>query len=148
MAAGEQIHATAVSISGQGCLITGASGSGKSTLALELIALGARLIADDRVDLSLAGGQVMLSCPHRLHGMIEARGVGLISLDAETGPVACRIVVDLDRAAERLPGSSGRDLLGISCPVIFGKGRSGLASIVHVLVQSGRLLNPGQGIAT
>ena len=148
MAAGAQIHATAVSISGQGCLITGASGSGKSTLALELIALGARLIADDRVDLSLAGGQVMLSCPHRLHGMIEARGVGLISLDAEAGPVACRIVVDLDRAAERLPGSSGRDLLGISCPVIFGKGRSGLASIDFAMLFPNGIDHPEQGVAS
>lgn len=146
--ASEQIHASAVSISGKGCLITGDSGSGKSTLALELIALGAGLIADDRVDLSITDGNVMLSCPHRLRGIIEARGVGLISLDAVSQPAACRIVVDLDHSVERLPGLNGRDLLGISCPVIFGKDRSGLASIVHVLVQSGRLMDPEQGVAT
>lgn len=146
MATSDQIHASAVSISGKGCLITGDPGSGKSTLALELIALGAQLIADDRVDLSIADGEVLLSCPHRLQGIIEARGVGLISLAPATAPVACRIVIDLNQVPERMPELNQRDLLGISCPVIFGKDRSGLASIIHVLEQSGRLLDPEQGI--
>ena len=146
MAASDQVHASAVSISGKGCLITGDSGSGKSTLALELIALGAVLVADDRVDLSVIDGEVMLTCPQRLKGTIEARGVGLISLDSSTAPVPCCCMVDLNRVPERLPRLIQRDLLGISCPVIFGKERAGLASIVHVLLQSGRLLDPEHGI--
>ncbi len=50
LAATTQLHASAVAVDGRGCLITGASASGKSTLALEMIALGAELVADDRVD--------------------------------------------------------------------------------------------------
>lgn len=146
MAASEQVHASAVSISGKGCLITGDSGSGKSTLALELIALGAQLIADDRVDLSVMDGEVMLSCPPQLEGIIEARGLGLISLDPSTASVPCCYLVDLNQVPERLPRLIRRDLLGISCPVIFGKERAGLASIVHVLLQSGCLLDPEHGI--
>jgi HPr kinase/phosphorylase len=43
------LHASAVSLDGNGVLICGASGTGKSTLALQLMALGAELIADDGI---------------------------------------------------------------------------------------------------
>ena len=39
-------------------LIRGASGTGKSALGLELLALGLRLVADDRTELALEGGRV------------------------------------------------------------------------------------------
>ena len=42
-----QMHATTVALRGRGLLILGPSGSGKSTLALQLMAVGARLVADD-----------------------------------------------------------------------------------------------------
>ena len=42
------LHASCVSINGNGVLICGSSGSGKSSLAINLIALGAELVADDR----------------------------------------------------------------------------------------------------
>ena len=38
-------------------MITGASGAGKSALALQLIALGAELVADDRTELWREGGK-------------------------------------------------------------------------------------------
>ena len=38
----------------RGVLILGPSGAGKSTLALRLMALGATLVADDRVEVSAA----------------------------------------------------------------------------------------------
>ena len=43
------LHASAVALDGRGALLLGASGAGKSGLALRLMALGARLVADDRV---------------------------------------------------------------------------------------------------
>ena len=43
------LHGTAVSIDGCGLLILGPSGAGKSSLAIDMLALGAQLISDDRV---------------------------------------------------------------------------------------------------
>jgi len=131
------LHASAVAFSGRGCLITGASGSGKSTLAIELIALGAGLVCDDRADVRREAGALRISPPLALAGLIEARGAGLITMPhvavAELG-----LIVELDHGeTERLPLRRKRDLLGISCPVIFGRGRSGLASIVKLFLLHG-----------
>lgn len=141
-----QIHASAVSLNGRGCLITGQSGSGKSTLCFEMIALGANLIADDRVDLTAIDGALLLSGPETLQGRIEASGIGLIQTPSVPEPIPCALIVDMDSAAERLPIPQQRDLLGISCPVIFGLRRPGLASILSVLLRQGTLLDPTQGV--
>jgi HPr kinase/phosphorylase len=55
------LHATTVAIGGRGVLILGPSGSGKSGLALELMAMGAGLVADDRTEVTQgeATGQAM-----------------------------------------------------------------------------------------
>lgn len=71
-------HATSVAIDETGVLITGPSGSGKSALALQLIALGAVLIADDLTRVSASKTGPMLHAPDGLAGVIEARGVGLV----------------------------------------------------------------------
>ena len=47
------IHGTELEIDGKGVLIIGKSKSGKSTTAIQLIALGSKLIADDRTELTL-----------------------------------------------------------------------------------------------
>lgn len=141
-----QVHASAVAVQGQGCLITGASGTGKSALSFDLMALGAELIADDRVDLTAREDTVMLSCPDRLKGLIEARGIGLIKTTFTANAIPCALIVDLDRAAERMPPLQKRDLLGIPCPVINGAKRSGLASTIFVLLRKGVLLDPEQVI--
>ena len=76
------VHATTVAIDGRGVMITGPSGCGKSSLALELMALGARLVADDRTVVDLRGGMLIATCPAPLRGMIEARGLGLLHAPA------------------------------------------------------------------
>ncbi len=78
---GEAVHATCVAADGRGLLILGPSGSGKSGLALQLMALGARLVADDRTILSVRGAALVATCPPALLGRIEARGVGLLCAD-------------------------------------------------------------------
>ncbi|MEM7210299.1 MAG: serine kinase [Pseudomonadota bacterium] len=142
----DQIHASAVAVDGQGCLILGAPGAGKSGLALQLIALGAELIADDRVDLVVEKGGLFLSSPPGIRDLIEARGIGLIKVCANPEPVLCKVVVDLDQSTERLPSLRMRDLLGISCPVILGKTAPNLASAVIVLLRSGKLRDPDHGV--
>lgn len=61
-------------------LILGPSGAGKSRLALEMIALGARLVSDDRTALSLRDGRIAAAPPAAIAGLIEARGLGLLRL--------------------------------------------------------------------
>lgn len=132
-----QLHASAVAVAGHGCVITGAAGAGKSTLALEMMALGAELVADDRVDVRRAGGALMLSAPAAIAGMIEARGIGILRLPGRSeAPLA--LVVDLDRPETgRLPEPRRRDLLGIACPLVLGRARAGLAAMLVVLLRAG-----------
>lgn len=81
----------------------GKPGSGKSTLALQLIGIGAKLVADDRVLVTpVAEGGLLLSAPESLSGLIEARGMGVLT--AELVPAYARCVVDLDEVeTERVP---------------------------------------------
>lgn len=66
-----------------GVLILGASGSGKSDLALRLIERGASLVADDRVDLFVTDGRLKARAPERLAGLIEIRGLGIMTFPYE-----------------------------------------------------------------
>ena len=66
-----------------GVLILGESGSGKSDLALRLIAMGAVLVADDRCDLYVSSNLIYAAAPQTLAGLIEVRGVGIISMPHE-----------------------------------------------------------------
>jgi serine kinase of HPr protein (carbohydrate metabolism regulator) len=63
-----------------GILILGESGKGKSDLALRLIERGAKLVADDRCDLSARDGALYARAPNALAGLIEVRGAGIIAL--------------------------------------------------------------------
>ena len=132
-----QLHASAVAVDGRGCLITGRAASGKSTLALGMVALGAELVADDRVDIRRTGEALMLSAPAAIAGMIEARGVGILRLPAR-GQAPLALIVDLDAAErERLPEGRRRELLGVPCALILGRDRAGLAALAFVLLRAG-----------
>ena len=110
----EQIHATCVAIQGEGILLLGPSASGKSDLALRLISAGARLVADDRVDLRLGtDGRVRASAPEALSGMIEARGLGILAMPAlASAPLALACELIGADAVERLPARRTRSFLG------------------------------------
>ena len=111
------IHGTCVLVSGIGVLLRGASGSGKSDLALRMIDVGARLIADDRVELRMEQGRLMATAPAALAGLLEIRGVGILPVPAAE-EAEVRLVVDLaprDRV-ERLPDPETALLLDASVP--------------------------------
>lgn len=74
------LHASCVCHAGQGLLILGPSGAGKSALALQMLALGAALVADDQCKLRAVQGRLLASPPAPLAGLIEARGIGLLRL--------------------------------------------------------------------
>ena len=112
------VHASTVAVAGCAALIRGASGSGKSTLALEMIALGAVLVADDRTHLRRAGAAVLAEAPEAILGRIEARGVGLLAAPT-AGPVPLTLVVDMDAGPPaRLPEPRETEILGLSLPLV------------------------------
>lgn len=115
-------HATTVAVNGRGLVILGPSGSGKSGLALQMMALGARLLADDRTELERRGAAVIARCPPRLSGLIEARGVGLLRADP-VSEVAVALVADLgQRETERLPPRRQIPMLGVTMDLVLGQG--------------------------
>ena len=113
----DQIHGTAVAIDGKGVLLLGDPGQGKSDLALRLIDRGARLIADDRVDLACHGSQIVMSAPKRLAGLIEVRGLGIFRLEpARSVPLALAVRLVGREFIERLPEAAIQSFLAVSVP--------------------------------
>lgn len=109
----KSIHATAVSCSGKGLLITGPSGSGKSSLALQLMVLGAGLISDDLTQLSFQNDGLVLARPDTTAPFgIEARGLGLLSATRSL-PAPLYAVLDLSQtSAQRLPPPAQIEIAG------------------------------------
>lgn len=101
------LHATALRIGPWGVLIRGASGAGKSSLALSLLrraaaeGLEARLVCDDQVFLRCESNRLLAVAPETIQGLIEVRGVGILSLPF-TPHAAIHLLVDL-MTAEQIP---------------------------------------------
>lgn len=132
------LHASCVSVEGRGVLITGPSGAGKSSLALGLMAYGARLVADDRVTLSPRGATLWATCPPAIRGMIEARGLGLLSAEAEEG-VAVSLVVDLGQTeGMRLPPRRDVTYLGRTVALVLGQAGPHFPAALWHYVRAGR----------
>ena len=107
------VHASCVALEGSGVLLRGAPGAGKSDLALRLIEGGARLVADDQVALTSSGETLLAAPPARIAGLLEVRGVGIVSMDfVPQCPVD--LVVDLvpPEAIERMPEAACVTLSG------------------------------------
>ena len=133
------IHASCVAVAGQALLIVGASGSGKSALALQMMALGADLVADDRVELRAEGAQVLADAAPNIRGMIEARGIGILRASA-VGLVPLACVVDLDQQEQkRFPEANVIRALRQSVPLFRGLGVPNLAAALMQLMKMGRV---------
>jgi HPr kinase/phosphorylase len=91
------VNGTAVAWRGQGVLILGDSGSGKSDLALRLIDAGATLVAEDVVEMTRDGSQLLLSFPPEgpadLKGKMEVKGLGIMSVPAAPPAAPLALVV-------------------------------------------------------
>ena len=144
-----EIQASAVAYRDRGLVITGDSGSGKSTLALELIALGAELVADDVVILRRTPFEgLVVTAPSRLTGLVEARGIGILRLAPVARDVPLALIADLDwQETERLPPLRERDLFGRKLPVIFPGDLPGRAARVLAALQAEERLPPDQALS-
>ena len=100
----QNIHATCVRLNKKGILILGQSGSGKSDLALRLIMrFGAKLVADDRVDIFLEKGTVAAAAPETLEVLLEVRGGGILEFQAVRKTKIDLIIALKKEKVERLP---------------------------------------------
>lgn len=132
------VHGSAVARAGRGILILGASGSGKSALALALVARGAALVADDRVEIAARGRALVLRPPPATAGLIESRGVGILPLPAVPEAVLV-LAVDLDRPpAARMPQAGTITYMGRDVELISGRGIPNLDHALTIIVQNGR----------
>lgn len=128
------VHGTTVGFKDRGVLVIGPSGSGKSGLALQLLALGADLVADDYSVLQRNDSNVISSCPTALRGKIEARNVGILN-SPFVEQVRLHLVIDLQHSeVERLPPMRDIIVLGLSLPLLHNVARPYFpAAIVHYL---------------
>ena len=112
------LHATTVVLAGRAALFRGPSASGKSGLALQLIALGASLVSDDRTQLTRQGARLLATAPTTLNNKIEARYVGILKVpNAASAPLS--LIVDMaQEETDRLPVPRFETLLGLSIPII------------------------------
>ena len=133
----ELMHANCISIKDRGLLILGPSGSGKSSLSLKLIALGGKLVADDKTILKRQEGSILASCPLALKGQIEARGIGVLQMPV-VEVVKISLVVDLGaQTFERIPAFEKYSIFGLNIRLLS---RSPLdafpEAIYHLLLNS------------
>ncbi|HET7791597.1 MAG TPA: HPr(Ser) kinase/phosphatase [Gemmatimonadales bacterium] len=152
------VHASLADVFGVGLLFLGRSGIGKSECVLDLVERGHRLVADDLVQITRRGNDVLIGHGHELsrHHM-EIRGVGLIDIQALFGIRAVRqqkrieVVVQLeDWDASREYDRTGLDaqetsILDVPLPLVTvplnpGKNLTVICEVVamnHLLRYSG-----------
>ena len=132
------VHASAVSWKSRAALLLGGSGSGKSRLALEMMAMGAGLVADDRTCLRRRGNAVVASAPDSILGRIEARGVGILRAEY-AGEAEVALAVDMEsEERERLPPNRSIRMLSVEIDLLLGANAEALAAKIMQLLKSGR----------
>ena len=125
-----KFHATSVAIDGKGLLIFGSPGAGKSDLALRLIDRGALLISDDYTKVSADQGNLFAHTPKTIAGLIEVRGIGLVTLDhVENIPIRLVVnLVDIEKVP-RLPDPETKEIVGVALPLLHLNGKEPSAPI-------------------
>ena len=135
------LHASTVAVEGNGkdalgraIVIEGPSGSGKSGLALRLMALGARLVADDRTIVTREGDRLIARAPDSIAGLIEARYVGLLPARALARAEIVGFLSLSETETDRLPPHRTRQILGLERPLLHNSAAQHFAAaLLHYL---------------
>ncbi len=153
------LHGSLADVYGVGLLFIGRSGIGKSECVLDLVERGHRLVADDVVQVTRRGADILIGRGHELaaHHM-EIRGIGLIDVQALFGIRAVRqqkrieVVVQLEdwETAKDVADRTGlsqhaSEVLGVTIPRVIvplnpGKNITVVSEVVammHLLRYSG-----------
>lgn len=102
---------------------------GKSDLTLRVLQAGWRLAADDRVLVWTSGGRLFGRAPRTLHGLVEARGLGVVAgaTIAYAEIVLAVSCEGADAELERVPAIERRELFGLAVPLIRLRAREASA---------------------
>lgn len=101
------IHGTGLVLGKHGLLLRGHPGAGKSLITLALLdqwedrGLPAKLVSDDRVDISVRKDAVWMHAPDQIAGLIELRGRGIVTRP-NLKSARLHLVVDLVDTMERM----------------------------------------------
>jgi serine kinase of HPr protein (carbohydrate metabolism regulator) len=150
------MHATGLVLGKTGLILRGPSGAGKSLLALELVdewearGLVGKLVSDDRIDVAVERGKLVMLAPKSIEGLVELRGRGIVQRPF-VSKAPLHLVVDLVPTLERMVEEDAleAELLGIRlprCPVP----QAGVVDARHQLLlikEALRLLSPAKAPA-
>jgi HPr kinase/phosphorylase len=114
---GRIVHGSCAAWKDEGALLLGPSGSGKSDLLLRLLGLGWRLVADDQLQLSVSADALWAEAPPSLAGMIEVRGLGLLS-GLPHAPTRLAFAAELGPGPARLPEPRRFEFEGLYLPAL------------------------------
>ncbi len=112
----QTMYGVLIDVYGEGILITGVSGVGKSETAMELIRRGHRLVADDLVEVSKVGDELLIgTAPALTRHFIELRGIGVVDVKSLYGieSVKDRTPIDMIINLEDWKQDSSYDRLGL-----------------------------------
>lgn len=106
------------------------------------MALGFHLIADDKTRLRRTSAGIIATCPDSIAGLIEARGVGILS--AQPAAYACvDLVVDLDETEkDRLPEPHQINLLECSLPCLHKIDAAHFPAAILQYIKGGKRIIP------
>ncbi|MFW6050182.1 MAG: HPr(Ser) kinase/phosphatase [Myxococcota bacterium] len=158
----ETLHGVLVEVHGIGILLLGSSGIGKSECALFLVQRGHRLVADDRVTLTVMPDRAVVGRPAPLlRHHLEVRGIGILNIRDLFGATAVQEDATVDLVAELVPWEEDSDyerlglddmqydFLGVTLPMLRIPVRPGrdMAVILEVAARNQLLKRAGHHAA-
>ena len=118
----------------QGTFDRGGIRRGEIYVNIAALAIGADLVSDDQTIITLDGKRLKAEAPVSIRGLIEARGLGILTVPS-IASAAIKAIIDLDYIeTERLPGLRTHSLMGVILPCLHNVDCQGFPSgLLHYL---------------